>query len=53
MSLRVIASLRLGLSWVSEELKTEQSFMSDKMDRIASQVEKEDGGAEVCTGDGD
>lgn len=31
----------------------EQSFMSDKMDRIASQVEKEDGGAEVCTGDGD
>lgn len=43
MSLRAIASLRLGLGWVSKELKTEPSFMSDKMDRIASQVKKEDG----------
>lgn len=50
MSLRAIASLRLGLGWVSKELKTEPSFMSDKTGRIASQVKKEDGGAEVCTG---
>lgn len=54
MSLHVIALLRLGCWSVSKEPRTEQSFMSDKTDRIASQVEKEEGETEEeSTGNGE
>lgn len=50
MSLHVITLRRLSIGWVSKELRTE-SFISDETDRIASQVEEEEGGAEEAHGE--